>query len=173
MTDHHGGAHITGSLRSEGGAGVVRLEARFPTEVDDLWTALTDPKRLAEWLGETDGDLRQGADLRGHWHASGWEGTVRIEACDPPQRLLLQTESEDESSKVELVVSADGQQVLLVLEDRGVPLDNIAAYGAGNQIHVEDLAAHLDGHGRCDARRRFEEIYPGWQDLAGSLSRAG
>ncbi|NUS51326.1 MAG: hypothetical protein HOQ22_09850 [Nocardioidaceae bacterium] len=39
----------------------MRLEDRFDTDVDDLWSALTEPDRLARWLGAVDGDLRPGA----------------------------------------------------------------------------------------------------------------
>jgi uncharacterized protein YndB with AHSA1/START domain len=57
---------ILGSLRSVDGTGVVRMEDRFDTDIDDLWSALTDPHRLARWLGEVDGDLRQGGEYRFH-----------------------------------------------------------------------------------------------------------
>jgi len=46
------GDRILGSLRSGEGKGIVRMEDRFDTHVDDLWSALTDPRRLASWLGE-------------------------------------------------------------------------------------------------------------------------
>ena len=39
-----------------------------------------------------------------------------------------------------------------------MPLTMLAAYGAGIQIHVEDLAAHLAGRERCDAEARWEEL---------------
>ncbi|MGH3288672.1 MAG: hypothetical protein ACRDPD_29000, partial [Streptosporangiaceae bacterium] len=52
------GTRILGSLRSAGGTGVVRLEDRFDTGIDDLWSALTDPGRLARWHGQVEGDLR-------------------------------------------------------------------------------------------------------------------
>lgn len=160
------GIRILGSLRSEDGLGIVRLEDRFDTDVDDLWSALTDPDRLARWLGEIDGDLRPGGEFRAHYFASGWEGTGRVEACEPPQRLLISTRSGDEpDGRVEATLTADGGQTVLVIEARGVPLDNIAAYGAGNQIHVEDLAAYLAGRERCDARSRWQELHPGYQDL--------
>ena len=160
------GIRILGSLRSEDGLGIVRLEDRFDTDVDDLWSALTDPDRLARWLGEIDGDLRPGGEFRAHYFASGWEGTGRVEACEPPQRLLVSTRSGDEpDGRVEATLTADGGQTVLVIEARGVPLDNIAAYGAGNQIHVEDLAAYLAGRERCDARSRWQELHPGYQDL--------
>jgi len=40
---------ILGSLRSAGGKGVVRIEDRYGTGIDDLWSALTDPSRLANF----------------------------------------------------------------------------------------------------------------------------
>lgn len=36
-----------GTLRTADGTGIVRLEDRFDTDADDLWSALTDPARLA------------------------------------------------------------------------------------------------------------------------------
>ena len=38
---------IVGTLRTADGKGVVRMEDCFDTDVDDLWSALTDPGRLA------------------------------------------------------------------------------------------------------------------------------
>jgi uncharacterized protein YndB with AHSA1/START domain len=43
---------ILGSLGSADGAGVVRIEDRYETDIDDLWSALTDPDRLARWHGQ-------------------------------------------------------------------------------------------------------------------------
>jgi Activator of Hsp90 ATPase homolog 1-like protein len=63
------------------------MEDRFDTEIDDLWSALTDPSRLARWLGEVEGDLRLGGEFRARFFASGWEGKGRVEACEPPERL--------------------------------------------------------------------------------------
>ena len=47
-----------------------------------------------------------------------------------------------------------------------MPLDQLAAYGAGVQIHVEDLAAYLAGRERRDAAARFGELFPTYQELA-------
>ena len=162
------GTRILGSLRSADGAGVVRIEDRYDTDIDDLWSALTDPHRLARWLGEFEGDLRLGGEFRAHFFASGWEGTGRVETCEPPRHLLVLTKDPDEPYElvIEATLTADGDQTVLVIEDSGVPPDNIAAYGAGNQIHVEDLAAYLAGRERCDARSRWQELHPGYQALA-------
>jgi len=161
-----GASRILGSLRSVDGTGVVRLEDRFDTDVDDLWSALTEPDRLARWLGEVEGDLRVGGDFRARYFASGWEGTGHVDVCEPPRRLLISTKSTDEPDGViEVTLTADGDQTVLVIEDRGVPVDQIAAYGAGDQIHVEDLAAYLAGGERCDARARWQELHAAYQHV--------
>jgi uncharacterized protein YndB with AHSA1/START domain len=162
------GARILGSLRSADGKGVVRVEDRFDTDIDDLWSAVTDPRRLARWLGEVEGDLRLGGEFRARFFASGWEGTGRVEACEPPRHLLLQTVQPGQTGEhvIEVTLAADGVQTNLVWEERGMPLDQLAAYGAGIQVHVEDLAAYLAGRERCDAGARWHELIPAYRDLA-------
>ena len=170
------GRRILGSLRSADGKGVVRMEDRFDTDIDDLWSALTDPSRLARWLGEVEGDLRLGGEFRARFVASGWEGTGRVEACEPPQRLLVLTKDADEPNgpaehAIEARLIADGDQTILVWEERGMPLEQLAAYGAGIQIHVEDLGAHVAGHERSDdAEARWGELLPAYEELAATVS---
>jgi uncharacterized protein YndB with AHSA1/START domain len=170
MTGNAGaGNPILGSLRSEDGKGIVRMQDRFNTDIDDLWSALTDPRRLARWLGEVEGDLRLGGEYRFRFFASGSEGTGRVDACEPPRRLLLAHGLGQADVKViEATLAADGDQTILVVEERGIPLDQLAAYGAGIQVHVEDLAAHLAGRERCDADARWDELQPAYEDLAAS-----
>jgi uncharacterized protein YndB with AHSA1/START domain len=165
-----GPARILGVLRAADGRGIVRLEDRFRTDVADLWSALTEPQRLARWLGEVHGDLREGGEFSAHFVASGWEGTGRVEVCEPPHRLLIATTSPDQpDGVVEVTLTADDDHTVLVIEDRGVPVDQISAYGAGDQVHLEDLGAYLQGRERCDARVRWQELYPAYQQLAADI----
>jgi uncharacterized protein YndB with AHSA1/START domain len=165
------GTRILGSQRSADGKGAVRMQDRFDTDIDDLWSALTDPRRLARWMGEVEGDLRLGGEFRARFFASGWEGTGRVEACEPPRLLLLLTEHPRQTGEhfMEVTLAADGEQTILVWEERGMPLDLLAAYGAGIQVHVEDLAAYLAGCERCDADARWNELTPAYQDLAANV----
>jgi uncharacterized protein YndB with AHSA1/START domain len=170
MTGNAGaGARILGSLRSADGKGVVRMQDRFDTDIDDLWSALTDPSRLARWLGEVEGDLRLGGEFRARFF-DGWEGTGRVEACEPPRRLLLLTmqPGQPDEQFIEVTLAADGDQTILVWEERGMPPNLLAAYGAGVQVHVEDLAAYLAGRERSDGEARWNELMPAYQDLAAS-----
>lgn len=164
------GRHIVGSVRSADGAGIVRLDGRFDTPIADVWSALTDPEHLSRWLGEIEGDLRPGGEFRARFFATGWEGTVGVQICEPPQRLLVVTTSTGEPDCViEATLGTDGSQTILCIEDRGLPLDQVAAYGAGDQVIVEDLAAYLAGRERCDARLRWQELHPAYQDRAAGL----
>jgi uncharacterized protein YndB with AHSA1/START domain len=170
--DEADGGGIVGDLRVTDGSGVVRLEVRLVTEKDDVWSALTDPRRLSQWLGNLEGDLRLGSEVRALFVATGWEGTLRVEACDRAERLLVSTRSPDEPDcAIEVNLTTDSEHTIAVFEDRGLPLEQIAAYGAGNQVLVEDLVAHLAGVGRCDARTRWQELLPGYQVLAEELVR--
>jgi len=171
-SDGDGIGRILGSLRSADGKGVVRMEGRFGTSIGDLWSALADPRRLARWMGEVEGDLRLGGEFRARFFASGWEGTGRVEACEPPWRLLVLTKRPGQRDEqiIEATLTADGDQTILVWEERGMPLDQLAAYGAGIQVHVEDLAAYLAGRERCDADARWNELLPAYQDLAANIS---
>jgi uncharacterized protein YndB with AHSA1/START domain len=151
------------------------MEDRFDTPVGDVWSALTEPHRLATWLGEVEGDLRLGGEFRAHFFASGWEGTGRVDVCEPPHRLLVLTTDVDDPDEpdehiIEVTLTADGDQTSLAWEERPIPVDLLAAYGAGVQVHVEDLAAHLAGSERCDAAARFDELFPAYQELAAETS---
>ena len=174
-------SRILGSLRSEDGVGVVRIEDRYDTGIDDLWSALTDPGRLARWYGQVEGDLRPGGQFRLHVESADIDAAGRVEACEPPRRLLVTNRETEESHQrgqgappydeaIEATLTADGGQTILVLEERGMPLDHLAAYGAGIQVHVEDLAAHIAGRERCDADARWEELHPSYEALASKLS---
>ena len=168
-----GGGRILGSLGSADGKGVVRIEDRFDTDIEDVWSALTDPSRLARWYGEVEGDLRLGGEYRARLFASGWEGTGRVEACEPPQRLLVRIKDADEPDEnvIEAMLTADGDDTILVWEERGMPLELLSAYGAGVQIHVEDLADHLAGRERRDdTKARWDELHPAYRDLAANLN---
>lgn len=163
---------IIGSLHATDGKGSVRMEERLDAPVTDVWSALTDRSRLARWLGEVEGDLRLGGEFRARFFASGWEGTGRIDVCDPPHRLLVITKDADDPADhvIEATLTADGDRTILVWEEREIPADLVAAYGAGVQVHVEDLASYLAGGERCDAAVRFDELFPAYQELAAGVS---
>lgn len=159
---------VVGTMRSlDGtGTGAVRMEDSYDTDIDDLWSALTVPQRLARWIGDVEGDLRLGGEFRARF-TSSWEGLGRVDVCEPPRRLLVTMEpgTQDETV-IEAELVADGEQTHLVIEERGLPVDALPGHGAGWQAHVEDLAAHLAGREPADWRTRWTELSPTYRARA-------
>jgi uncharacterized protein YndB with AHSA1/START domain len=173
------GNRLLGTLRSADGRGVVRIEDRYDTDIDDLWSALVDPARLARWWGLVEGELRLGGEFRSK--NAALESAGRVEACEPPRRLLVTNRETDESylagagappfdETIEATLTADGDQTILVIEVKGMQLDKVAFYGAGWQIHAENLAGYLAGRAPGDTEARWEELVPPYQELAADVS---
>ena len=171
---------ILGSLRSADGKGVVRIEERYDTDIDDLWGAITDPSRLARWYGEIEGDLRPGGEFHEYLPAADLRAVGRVEACEPPRRLRVVSRETDESFEqgegvppfdgtIEATLTADGDQTLLVIEAGGMPRDKVAFYGVGWQVHAENLAAYVAGQAPGDDEARWGELVPPYQELAAKI----
>jgi uncharacterized protein YndB with AHSA1/START domain len=172
------GARILSSLGSAQGKGVVRIEDRYETDIHDLWSAVTDPSRLARWFGQVEGDLHPGGAFRA---SVDGDRDGYVEACEPPRRLRVTWRESEESFRkgrgvppfdatIEATLAADDEQTILVVEVRGMPLDKIAFYGAGWQIHAENLAVHIAGQERGDTEARWDDLVPVYQALAANLS---
>lgn len=155
------GLSIEGTLQSSNGDGVVRMKSRFERDCDDVWSALTDPQRLARWYGKVEGDLRVGGVFTAYVLASEWDGQGRINECVPRQRLEV-TMWEEEGAEHNLAANLvdDGGATILVLEVQGLPLDLVWAYGAGWHVHLEDLGAHLSGRESLNPPERWDELEP-------------
>lgn len=160
------GPRILGTLRSIDGGGVVRIEDTVDAEVAQVWSALTDPARLADWLGDVTGDLRAGGTYRGLFRVSGWDGEGRIETCEAQRRLVVVEHQMDDprESVTEIELRAEDGRTRLVVQQTGLPLEHVAAYGAGLQVHVEDLVAHVTGRTERATPARWNELHPGYLD---------
>lgn len=147
--------------------GAVRVEDVIATDIEDLWQACTDPERLARWIAEVSGDLREGGAFEARF-TSGWEGTGRVESCEPPRRLVVSTreDGETEDGVIEVRLTPEGATTILVIEERGLKADQLPAYGAGWQLHVEDLVAHLAGQQGGDLGPRWNELIPFYRELS-------
>ena len=90
-----------------------------------------------------------------------------MQACEAPRLLLLHREPDQpDEQALEITLTADGDQTVVVWEERGMPVAYLAGYGAGIQVHVEDLGAYLAGRERCDAG----ELFPAYEPLAAKVA---
>jgi len=157
---------IEGTLHSNRGEGIVRLRASYETDVENLWSAITDPQRVAKWYGTVSGDFNVGGEFTAAVFASGWDGHVRIDVCVPHRRLeVTMWEREEAQHVVAAELVADANHAILSLEVRGLPLDLVWAYGAGWQVHLEDLGRHLEGREGLNPPTRWDELEPLYQAM--------
>jgi len=94
-----------------------------------------------------------------------------VDACEPPRRLLVTMRDSEprpgqpEQTENEATLTADGDGTILVVEERDLPLPLLPAYGAGVQIHFENLADHIAGRGRGDDEARWGVLLPAYEKL--------
>jgi uncharacterized protein YndB with AHSA1/START domain len=107
-----------------------------------LWSACTDPDRVARWLGEVTGDRTPGGELRLTMSPPDQDVAVlRVESCDEPHRLSVGWSWPGEpDSRVELTLEADGDSTLLTLEHSLLTEATAVQYGFGwedflNRLH--------------------------------------
>jgi uncharacterized protein YndB with AHSA1/START domain len=163
MTDQR----ILGALRPvDADKGAVRVHDLFATGIDDLWSAITEPERLARWIADVEGDLSVGGEFNARF-TSSWEGPGRVDVCEPPHRLLLtMNPGQEDETVIEALLNAEAGGTRLVIEERGLPISELASHGAGWQAHIEDLVALLSGRDRADWRSRWSELAPSYRELA-------
>jgi uncharacterized protein YndB with AHSA1/START domain len=167
---------ILGLLRPEGALRSVHLERSYGTDPADLWSALTEPERLARWFARVDGDLVLGGDFVILFDledaAQQTPGTVL--ECDPPRHLLVSWVVGELASRVsvELTGPDESGRTTLVLDHVGLASDQAAGYGAGWQAYLEALEVDLDGgSGRGpEWDDRWRELLPAYQDQAAALT---
>lgn len=162
---------VIGTMRQlDDRRGAVRVEDVYNTDIDDLWSALTEPDRLARWIADVKGDLRVGGSIYATF-TSSWEGPGRVDVCDAPRHLLLTMQPDtDEEAVIEASLTPAGDRTRLVIEERGLPLDVLYFHGAGWQAHIEDLGRHLAG-GESQWKARWEELTPDYEKLPVATSR--
>jgi uncharacterized protein YndB with AHSA1/START domain len=158
---------ILGTLRRlDDTHGAIRVEDVYDTDLEDLWSAVTEPDRLARWIAVVEGELRVGGRIRAAF-TSSWTGPGRIDVCDAPNRLLLTMEPDtDEATEIEAWLTAEGEKTRLVVEERGLPIGVLPGHGAGWQAHIEDLTGYLGGCGDGDWRSRWSSLIPAYEALA-------
>lgn len=164
--DQRPATRMLSSLRHlDDAKGAVRVEDAYDTDMADLWSALTDPRRLERWIGVIEGDLRPGGHIQARL-TSTWSGPGRIDICDPPRRLLVTMEpGTADETVIEAVLTPVGAQTRLVIVQRGLALADLPGRGAGWQAHVEHLATYLSGRQPGPWRERWAELTPAYEAL--------
>jgi uncharacterized protein YndB with AHSA1/START domain len=75
---------------------MIRREIVLPAPREDVWGALTEPDRLADWFAnDVDLDLRPGGGASFRW-SNGETRTATVTEVDPERRLAFEWDDEGE-----------------------------------------------------------------------------
>ena len=156
-------------------ARTVRLRRRYQAPADDVWDALTNPKRIGRWFLPISGEYRIGGRFQFEGNAGG-----EILLCERPHRLratwVYGEVGEAPASELEIRLTPAGDDAtILELEHTAVVPDEMwSQYGPGAvgvgweqgllglELHLragsvgDPMAWQLSGEGREFATRSSE-----------------
>ena len=102
----------TSEIDHEGQAArCVTASRSYPTDIDDLWDAVTNAERLPRWFLPISGDLEVDGRYQLHGHAGG-----TISRCDPPAAFDATWEYGDSISWIRVRFETEAQGARLTLE---------------------------------------------------------
>jgi uncharacterized protein YndB with AHSA1/START domain len=148
----------TGRVLERDGQHVLVQTREFKAPIEDVWAAVTESDRLARWIGSWEGDPRSGSvQFRMLFEEGQGTETMRIRVCDPPHRLHVTSETDDEAWLLDVdLTHADGVTTL-TLSQPGVTAEQAAGVGPGWEYYLDRL---VDAETGADpAQRDFERDY--------------
>jgi uncharacterized protein YndB with AHSA1/START domain len=129
--------------------------------VTDVWSAVTDPDRLARWFGRWTGDPASGT-VQLTPTGEGDEAQpepVTIDACEPPHRLAVTAGAAGLRWPLELTLTGrPGGGTTLRFVHHLTPDDDVPSTGVGWHYYLDRLDAVVGGREPTDA---WDDYFPG------------
>ncbi len=153
MSDSHdpgddrdaGGNNALGTFQRHGEHLDVRFERHYPRPPETVWAALTQPERLADWMGQSRVEPRVGGRIEMMiGHARPMHGTIL--QWEPPRVLAFTWSNEDSpDAVVRYELSADGGGTRLVFTHQRMPHESCALMLPGWHFLLNALGGALAG----------------------------
>jgi len=133
----------------DGGRRRVEFRRSWPDSIEAVWSALTEPDRLARWIGVYEGERRTGgtgtfAMTQEEGEAPGQPTTI-VE-CDPPRRLVIEwPEASSLMERIDLDLWAEGGRTVLRFVQFFPAATDVVDWALGWHWYLDKLAAEIDG----------------------------
>lgn len=140
---------LLGTVTRTGDTAEVTFDRVYGTDAADLWTALTDPERLARWFAPVDGALEPG----GRFTIRFDDGDVpdcRVTTCDAPHGFAWEWPHATHASLVTVAVEPATGGARLRLTHTRLAASSAAGYAAGWDVYVRRLADEVAGREVAD-----------------------
>lgn len=129
----------------------VTLARTYPTGIDDLWAACTDPERIPRWFLPVTGDLRVGGRFQLEGNAGG-----TIERCEPPRSFSATWEFGGSTSRIAVRLVPESEERTRLELEHTVPVDEHwerfgpGAVGLGWDLALVGLGWHVESGAPVD-----------------------
>ena len=141
--------------------GRLRLEftRSWPDPIEDVWSALTEPDRLARWIGTYDGERAPGGT--GTFTMTHEEGEhagepMTVVECEPPRRLVVEWAQQDTDAwRVDLDLGSDSGGTVLRFVQRFPAGADVTDFALGWHWYLDKLDAEV---GRRPAPAAWEDF---------------
>jgi uncharacterized protein YndB with AHSA1/START domain len=156
-----------GTITTEGETHTLRFERILQFAPEEVWAALTEPARLAEWLAPATVVPGAKGSVTLDFGEGGSE-TGSITVWDPPYAIAYEWNFVGETAshvRWELAAIGDGRATRLTLEHTRLGHDVAPGYGAGWHAHLDQLEGHLAGD-MPDWSERFAQLQPRYAEIA-------
>jgi uncharacterized protein YndB with AHSA1/START domain len=167
----------TGRLERVGDKLTLFVTRRFEAPIEDVWAAVTDPERMARWLGTWHGDPTTGQVK----FRMGFEGDdasyedMAIRECDPPRTLKVTSNVGPYVWYLDVALSEHDGVTTLAFSQPELDHDDSLSVGPGWEFYLDRLGLVVRIVRRC-VTGGFEKRGKGGLDhgqlLAVSISRS-
>ena len=149
----------------------VRFVRHYPRPVETVWSALTDPARLADWMGKSIFEPRLGGRVELCVdNPRPMTGSVLV--WDPPKVLELAWSNEDApNSRIRYELTPEGSGTRLIFTHINMPYASSALMLPGWHFFFARLGSLLDGARTPESERSWRElqgVYVGHYGLDGA-----
>ena len=160
----------SGELRRSATGRDLILRRAFPSDIREVWAAVTEPDRTAQWFASWTGEPGPGSTIQFTMTfedgASAQE--MKIVSCEPPHHLEVVAVDEYGSWHLEVRLTGTESGTSLELTHHLDATANPGEVGPGWEYYLDNLVAAQQGR----PLPSFDEYFPSQQPYYEALDRA-
>jgi uncharacterized protein YndB with AHSA1/START domain len=130
----------TGRIEQRDGQHVLIQQRTFRARIEDVWAAVTEPERLARWIGTWEGDPTSGSvTWRMLFEGDDPGDAMTIRICEPPHRLHVTSQVGVEQWQFDLDLTYDDGVTTLRFSQPGIDPEQVGAIAPGWDYYLDRL----------------------------------
>ncbi len=136
-----------GVVSVDGGDLKVVFTRRYNKPAAKVWSAVTTPERLADWLAQATYEPRVGSGITLSWNKGAHVMTGKVTAYDPPRVFAFTWPLDGRDTQVRFDIAPDGEgAAILTLSHSGLDAHGWGSgVRAGWHAHLEGLVEAMEG----------------------------